>query len=213
MITALLFLAACAEDVAKDKPVADVAPAAPAPAPTPAPAPAAATPGAGDALVLDKARSTVKAVGAKITGSHELTFTDFSGALRLDGETVTGVDVTVKTGSVETDSPKLVTHLKSEDFFAADQFPDATFASTAVTAGGEGGASHTVKGNLTIRGTTKEITFPATLAVTPEAVTGHAEFAIVRGDFGVVFPGKPDDLIQDNVLLKVDLVSPRAPAK
>ncbi len=210
---ALIFALACTEDVAKDKPAAEVAPAGPiTPPPAGEPGAAPAAGGGGPALPVDAARSSVKAVGAKVTASHELTFSDFSGAVRLDGENFAGVEVKVGVASVATDSEKLVEHLKTEDFFAVGQYPDATFTSTSVTAGGEGGTTHTVTGNLTLRGVTKEIRFPATVAVRGEAVEAKAEFSIVRADFGIVYPGKPDNLIQDKVLMKIELVSPRGPA-
>ncbi len=206
MLSIALFLLACADDVAKDKPVAVVAPAVEAP-PAPTPPPTAPSPGPG--FQLDRARSSVKAIGAKITDSHELNFSDFDGNIRLDGDALAGLEVNVRVASVVTDSVKLDGHLKSPDFFDADAFPAASFASTAIVAGGENGATHTITGTLSIRGVAKEITFPATLTVKPDAVEGHAEFAIVRADFGIVYPGKPDNLIQDKVVLKIDLVAAR----
>jgi hypothetical protein len=50
---------------------------------------------------------------------------------------------------------------------------------------------------------TKSITFPATIRVTPGAVSVDAEFAINRKDFGLLYPGKADDLIRDDVLVKL----------
>ena len=207
MLTLACFLLACADDVAKDKPLAAVTPAAEAPPLAPATPPTAPSPGPG--FQIDRARSSVKAIGAKITESHELNVSDFDGNIRLDGDTLAGLEGNVRVGSVVSDSVKLDGHLKSPDFFDASAFPAANFASTALVAGGENGATHTVTGTLSIRGVAKEITFPATLTVTPTSVEGHAEFAIVRADFGIVYPGKPDNLIQDKVVLKIDLVAAR----
>lgn len=200
-----LLAAACAEDVAKDKTAATVT-EAPAAAPAPA-APAAA----GTAVAVDKSKSKISALGAKITGKHDVVFQDFSGNVKVDGEAVTGLDVTVQVASLTTDSEKLVAHLKSEDFFAADQHPTATFTSTEVKplTGAADGSTHEVSGDLTLRGVTKRVTFPAKLTVTPGEVTGKAEFAINRKDFKIEYPGKPDDLIQDNVVLTIELAAPR----
>jgi polyisoprenoid-binding protein YceI len=86
-------------------------------------------------------------------------------------------------------------------------YPTATFTSTAITAGGEKGATHTVTGTLDLHGVKKSITFPATISVSPEAVTVKAEFALNRKDFNIVYPGKPDDLIRDEVVLKLDVTA------
>jgi len=52
---------------------------------------------------------------------------------------------------------------------------------------------------------TKSISFPATIKVRGDTVDVDAEFAINRKDFGIVYPGMPDDLIRDDVLLKLQL--------
>jgi polyisoprenoid-binding protein YceI len=100
-----------------------------------------------------------------------------------------------------------VGHLKSPDFFDVAQFPTATFTSTAIKAGAEGGATHTVTGTLDLHGVKKSITFPATIAVGADTVSVKSEFAINRKDFNIVYPGKPDDLIKDEVLLKLDIAA------
>ncbi len=211
-LVSLLAVVACAEDVTAGKPHAEVhaAPVAPA---TPVAPPVAApvqAPTAGTAHPIDKARSTVKALGAKITDKHEMGFADISGDVRLDGETVAGLAFTVQVGSLQASPEKLANHLKSPDFFDATQFPTATFTSTEVKADASvPGSTHAVTGDLTLRGVTQRVTFPALLQVTPAEVTGHTEFSINRKDFGIVYPGKPDNLIQDGVVLTVDLAAPR----
>ena len=46
--------------------------------------------------------------------------------------------------------------------------------------------------------------------VKPLVVLEVAEFVIDRKDFGVVYPGRPDDLIKDNVRLTIELVAAAA---
>ena len=67
--------------------------------------------------------------------------------------------------------------------------------------GGEKGATHTITGNLTLHGVTKSITFPATIAVSPEAITVDGTFSINRKDFGINYAGAADNLIRDEVVL------------
>jgi len=208
VLLSLLSVAACAEDVAKDKTAAVVTEAPPAPvAPVAAPA---APAGPLTELAVDKTRSKIGALGAKITGSHDLSFSDFEGKLGVSGDTVSAVSFTVQVGSLVAEPEKLAGHLKSPDFFDVAAFPTASFASTEVKAATGGEATHEITGDLTLRGVTKRVTFPAKLTVTPGEVTGRAEFSINRKDFGIVYPGKPDDLIQDNVVLTIDLAAPRA---
>ena len=72
------------------------------------------------------------------------------------------------------------------------------------------GATHTITGNLTLRGVTKTISFPANVTVAANAVTAKAEFALPRLQFGIAYAGKADDLIRDNVIIKLDVTAPRS---
>lgn len=212
MVTVLSFFLfmGCVGDVGKDKAAAvveDVATdAAPEAAEAAPPAEAKADDGG---LAIDASQSSVKALGAKITATHPIDFKDFSGSVSVDGDAVTGVSFDVEMATLESDHPKLTEHLKNEDFFDVPNHPKSTFRSTEVKAGGEG-ASHSVTGDLTIRGTTKRVTFPANLTVEADKVTADAEFTINRQDFKVTYPGRPDDLVQDNVVLTIAFVAPRS---
>jgi len=53
------------------------------------------------------------------------------------------------------------------------------------------------------------VSFPATVTVAADSVTAQTEFVVNRKDFGIVYPGMPDDLIQDNVLMKISFVAKR----
>jgi polyisoprenoid-binding protein YceI len=149
--------------------------------------------------------SQIAWVGAKVTGKHDGSFGAFRGTVTVpEGDaTKASVKVEIDSASLAADDPKLTGHLKSPDFFDVAKFPKATFTSTSIKAGGDKGATHTVTGNLELHGVTKSITFPATIKTSGEAVDVDAEFAINRKDFGLVYPGKPDDLIKDDVLLKL----------
>jgi polyisoprenoid-binding protein YceI len=199
---ALLFSLAACEDPAKDAQKATVSSAAPAKT-TEAAKPA----GASETFAVDPATSSVGFVGGKITGSHPGKFEKMTGSITTVGGKAEGgkINFEVEVASVKTDSDKLDGHLQSPDFFDAAKFPKATFTSSAIKAGGEKGASHTVTGELDLHGVKKTITFGATIAVTADGATGTSEFTINRKDFGIVYPGKPDDLIKDDVLLKLSL--------
>ena len=54
-------------------------------------------------------------------------------------------------------------------------------------------------------GVTKAITFPARITATNEGADVEAKFGINRKDFAIVYPGMPDDLIKDEVLIDLKL--------
>ena len=141
-------------------------------------------------------------MASKVTGSHHGSFKKFSGSIAFNGQPESSsVSVTIETNSVEADDPGLTKHLQTPDFFDVAKYPQATFVSTAIKPGGDGGATHTVTGNLTMHGVTKSITFPATIAVTPAAVTVDSTFSINRKNFGINYAGAADNLIRDEVLM------------
>ena len=224
----MALLTGCAEDPAANKPAAKVESPAKAPADQPpktdAPAkadPAAAAPTAeggssdqaADGLALT---GDIIFVGAKVTSNHVCKFTDWAGAATLAGDDITKMafKFTVQTKGIAADyeapskwSGKLEDHLRSDDFFASETHPTASFASTGIVAKAGEGSTHEVTGKLTIKGIEKVVTFPATIALEGGKVKAKAEFSINRKDFKIMYDGKPDNLIRDDVLLKLDFKS------
>jgi polyisoprenoid-binding protein YceI len=191
----LALLAFGCANPADDKPEAAVAEAEPVPEATEA----------GQSFAIDTAQSTLGFVGSKITGSHEGGFNAFEGTIQVvnNDPAASSVKVWIDATSLWADDDRLTKHLKSPDFFNVEDLPDATFESTAIEAATEG---HTITGNLTLHGVTKSISFPAQIEIGPDRVTAQAEFFVKRFDFDIVYPGKPDDLIRDEVVIKFDLV-------
>ncbi len=168
----------------------------------------AATDGTTDAaksFVINK-DSKIEFTGSKITGSHSGGFKDFEGSFSaVDGQLVpAGQTIQIDMTSTWSDNEKLTGHLTNEDFFAVEEFPTSTFAITAVEPADSGS---TVTGNLTLRGVTKSISFPADIQVTDEVVTMKAEFYIKRFDFDIKYPGRADDLIRDEVVIRLDVTA------
>lgn len=152
--------------------------------------------------------SDIEFVGAKVTGKHDGEFKTFSGKIELvDGDiTKSRVSVTIQMDSMVADADQLTGHLKSDDFFDIENHPTSEFVSTAIVAkAGEEGTTHEITGNITIRGVTKSITFPATIKVEDDEIEAKAEFAINRKDFNVMYDGMKDDLIKEQFLLKLEL--------
>jgi polyisoprenoid-binding protein YceI len=167
--------------------------------------------GATETLAINQDSAKLQFTGSKVTDSHTGSFGKLSGKITLAGGKAEGgaVSIEIDTRSVDIEPEKLENHLKSDDFFDVEKFPKATFESTKIEKGSsEKGATHTVTGNLNLRGKTKQITFPATIKVTSTAVKTNAKFSINRKDFDIVYKGMPDDLIRDLVVLELDVDVP-----
>ena len=164
-----------------------------------------------ETLAITPENSKVEFVAAKVTRSHQGSFKKFSGTIDLVANHLENsrVSIDIDAASVVTDEDDLTKHLKTPDFFDVAKFPKATFVSTKIEPGTAGGATHLVTGNFELHGIKKSISFPATIQVAPDSVSVNAEFAINRKDFGLVYPGKADDLIRDGVVIKLSLKVPR----
>jgi polyisoprenoid-binding protein YceI len=163
--------------------------------------------------------SSIGWYAAKVTGDHTGGFEKWDGKItEKDGE-VQKLEFTVDTTSVFSDTEKLTGHLKSEDFFHVEKHPEAKFVSKKIVekagevpTGLDGEktfkSTHEVAGDFTIRGVTKQLTFPVAIESSEEKISANTEFTFNRFDFDIVYKGKPDDLIKKQVLLKVKLVAP-----
>jgi polyisoprenoid-binding protein YceI len=167
----------------------------------------------GETLAISPVNSSIDFVAAKITRSHNGSFKQFSGTIDLlnSDPLQSVVSVSIETASVVTDEPDLTKHLQTPDFFDVAKYPKANFVSSKIEPNTANGATHTITGNFDLHGIRKSISFPATIQVGPTSVSVNAEFAINRKDFGLVYPGKADDLIKDGVVLKLNLNVPRKP--
>lgn len=133
-------------------------------------------------------------------------FNTISGSYRLDFDNPDNsmIDITIDVNSVDTNNGARDRHLKGPDFFNAPQYPNATFKGTAFEATGDD--TMRVTGDLTIRGTTRSISFD--LQHTGEGDRGgnfgyragfYAEPVIQRQAFGVSY--MPDGLSNDVKLM------------
>ena len=171
--------------------------------------------------------SKIGFVGSKFDGSsHDGGFKEFAGTARLHDETgaLELLTAEIDMDSLWSDNEKLTGHLKTADFFDVETYPEASFTSVAIepiegdaAAGGEGqsAATHEISGNLKMHGQTKQITFPATVAVTDEAIRVDAEFKIDRTQWGIVYGSgeglldkAKDNAIRDDVVIRLDIDAP-----
>ena len=145
---------------------------------------------------------------SKVRGS----FSTFSGTVVVpDDRLASTVDVTIDPTSVSTGDATRDGHLKTGDFFDAEQFPTWNFKSTAIRASG---SDYVLVGDLTLRGVTK----PVELAVDFEGVNKDpygntkagftAEAELNRKDFGMEYNAALETggvLIGEKVKLSLDI--------
>ncbi|MEM6456020.1 MAG: YceI family protein, partial [Acidobacteriota bacterium] len=139
---------------------------------------------------------------------HDGGFNTFEGTINLvDGKPESSsVSIVIDTTSMFSDNDNLTEHLKSADFFEVETYPTATFASNSITPVEDGTPDvYDVVGNLTLHGVTKQISFPATITVAGNDVKASAEFSVMRFDYGIEYKGAADDLIRDEVVIKLDI--------
>lgn len=112
---------------------------------------------------VDKSHSAINfSVKHFFTPVHG-TFNDYEAAITFDPENLqeSHIDVTISVNSVDTKNQRRDNHLKTDDFFGAETWPDITFKSSRIEKTGEG--EFVAYGQLTLKEVTKEIELPFTL--------------------------------------------------
>ncbi|TAK43924.1 MAG: YceI family protein [Saprospiraceae bacterium] len=169
---------------------------------------------------VDTAASQVGWKGYKVTGEHAGTIKVKNGNIQFEDGKFTGgsfeidMNTITPTGMSEGMQKKLEGHLKSDDFFGAAKFPVSTFVITKVVSRGTPG-SYKITGNITIKETTKEIKFDATVNEHEGQVTAEANIRLDRSEFNVrygsgsFFDNLGDKTIYDEFDLNIKLVAHR----
>ena len=184
-------------------------------------------------FTINPASSKIKWIGTKVSGYHVGNVNVKEGEVHIANGEITGgrfildmqsIAVTGPEGVSEKANQKLLGHLKSEDFFMVERYPEVVFEITKVQpySGGEvneaddprqaeinefkvTNPTHMVSGNLTIRDVTKNIEFPAKITINQNSAEAIAKFNINRKDWNITYPGAPDDLIRDEIHLGISL--------
>lgn len=141
---------------------------------------------------IDPAHSTVGfAVKHAMVTTVRGKFTDFAGSIEVTGENAATVQASVKTGSIDTGQDGRDQHLRSADFFDAEQFPEMTFTSTAIEDVDDD--EFVLVGDLTIKGTTRSVRFEVEAGGVHTDQNGalragfEAKTTINRSDFGLTW--------------------------
>lgn len=157
-----------------------------------------------------EAAPKIIAIGTKVTGRHEIRFPVKEATATLTEKCISGGKIVLDLAKLEVLDlqgewkAKLEGHLRSADFFDTEKYPEGVFEVTGCEAGS--GDTLYLTGNLTLRGVTKSVRFPAVYKYNPNQPTLEASFNINRQEWGISYKGKADDLIRDEVNIQVKLM-------
>lgn len=161
---------------------------------------------AGEKYVIDTKESVVTWKGSMLISSDEehAGYVYISkGELMVEKGQLAGGTVQIDMNTIEykdrehKNSP--VQHLKSPDFFDVEKFPISTFGITGVAPGDRGNIK--VTGNLTIKGITLPVNFPAQMEVKDGIARASGKLIIDRTDWGIRYKsGKFYDILADQII-------------
>jgi polyisoprenoid-binding protein YceI len=140
-------------------------------------------------------------------------FKDFTGSIEFDEQDVTNtkVSITIMTQSINTDNERRDNHLRSDDFFDAEKYPEITFVSKKIEKEAEG---FSVIGDLTMRDVTKEVRIPFTVAGPIDGRGGskrigiEGSFTLNRQNYGVRYSRLMDNgglVVSDEVKVEINI--------
>ena len=115
---------------------------------------------------------------------------------------------------------KLTGHLKSEDFFSVEKHPTSTFTLTKVAPivkAKAGQPNYTVTGNLSIKGITHPVTFPAVVKLSGDNAEATAKFEVDRTKWDIKYRAAiigtaADKIIDDNFTIDLKIVAGKSAA-
>ncbi|MBM3439305.1 MAG: YceI family protein [Bacteroidetes bacterium] len=179
--------------------------------------------GSGEAYKLDLAASTVGFIGTKPVGQHNGVFTLNEGSVTVNEGQLTGGNFVININSLkitdkDTNGAAMLTgHLLSPDFFDAAKYATARFEITALELYDSTkqkslleGATHLISGNLMLKDSTKNISFPAKVAINEGVVNAQADFNIDRTQWGMFYGNDQslgDKFIRPEVNIKLNIAA------
>lgn len=165
---------------------------------------------------VDTAASYINWKGYKVTGQHYGKVMLKNGDLKFENGKLSGGSFEIDMNSIKVEdlqggsAEKLTGHLKSEDFFGVAKYPTAKFVITRASEAKPG--EYRIKGDLTIKSTTKPITFDAKITEKDGKKLAVANIKIDRSEYdvrygsGSFFDNLGDKTIYDEFDLEVNLV-------
>lgn len=185
----------------------------------------APAPGTTEVVALAKAKaytvatdkSELKWNAKKVTGEHYGTINLREGQLLVNGSKPVGGSFTIDMPSlICSDNGRVGAHLKNDDFFSVDKHPVATFKITSlkpIANAAAGNPNYTVEGDLTIKGITKPVVFPALISVKNGVATAKGDVAVDRTKYDIryrsssFFENLGDKAIYDEFTVSLNIVA------
>lgn len=142
-------------------------------------------------------------------------FNDYEGTINLDPANLekSSVDFRIKAASIDTNNADRDKHLRAEDFFHTEKYPEITFKSKSIKKAG-GKDTYDVAGTLTMRGVSKEVTLPVTYLGAVKDPWGNqkagfaTEVTLNRKDYGINWNAALDNggfVLSDEVKVSINL--------
>lgn len=164
-------------------------------------------------LTVNTEKTKLEWLGEKVTGEHKGTIKLKSGNLTWNDNKITGGEFLIDMSTIEDveDNQKLEGHLKSEDFFGTEKYPEAKLVISESTPFEKGTA--TVKGTLTIKENTHPVEFKAARQEKEDGVWFYSNIPVDRTKYnirygsGTFFENLGDRTIYDEFKLKVALLA------
>lgn len=169
---------------------------------------------------LDTTATKLEWLGKKVGGQHNGTVNFVSGNLLVENGVLSGgeflIDMqSIKCTDISNDDEnyvKFISHLKNQDFFNVDSFPQAKLIITRVET--IEGNSYKVTANLTIKNITNEVNFVARVfQMGEDAIMAETSFNVDRTKYGIKFKSKTffsefaDNFIYDDMYFNVRLIA------
>ncbi|HPU23382.1 MAG TPA: YceI family protein [Candidatus Kapabacteria bacterium] len=162
--------------------------------------------------------SVIRWEGRKLIGGHWGDVLIKSGNLEFKNNKLSGGSFVIDMNSIVVldldengGKSKLEGHLRSDDFFSVDKYPTSEFVITNVK--DRKNNKYEITGDLTIKGITHSIKFPATINIKNNRLEARAEFKIdrtkwdIRYGSGKFFDNLGDRMIRDDIIFKVKLIA------
>jgi len=169
---------------------------------------------AADVHTVDKSHSEVSFQVRHLVTQVRGNFNDYEGTINLDPANLekSSVDFRIKAASIDTNNADRDKHLRSEEFFFVEKYPEITFQSKSIKKAGKD--TYNVTGTLTMRGVAKEVTLPVTWLGAVKDPWGNekagfaTELTLNRKDYGINWNAALDNggvVLGDDVKVEINL--------
>ncbi len=169
---------------------------------------------------INTTKSSIGWVGKKILGQHNGKVKIQDGSFILKNNVLVGGEFTIDMKSITCDdltdadyNKKLIGHLNSTDFFNVEGFPTANLKITKVLKNTKIANTYNLTADLTVKGITNSITFPATFKKVGNVFEGNAKITLDRTKWDIkygsssFFEGLGDKAIKNEIELNVNIAS------